>query len=112
MSVQSRLPTRVAGLTNVVVLVGGPEPLATRARAAAVAASAAHLYETGVASLATVCAEVRPYAIIIPNDLYEFGGDEFDALARDVNAGLVVVPAGVQQGVLSALLSEEAARLG
>ena len=106
------MPTRVAGLSNVVVLVGGPEPLATRTRAAAASASAAHVHATGVASLATVCAEMRPYAIIIPNDLYEFGGPEFDALARDLNAGLVVVPTGVQQAVLVALLSEEAARLG
>lgn len=112
MSAESRFPTRITELSNAVVLVGGTEPLVECARLAAAKASAARLIGAEVASLATVCAEARPYAIIIPEELYDFGGPEFDALARDVGAGVVVVPAKVQLGVLAALVAEEAIRLG
>lgn len=94
------------------MLVGGSSPLVERAATAATSSSGAHLLQTDVATSATLCAEVRPYAIIIPDDVYDFGGAEFDALARDLDAGLVVVPASVQLGVLAAMLAEEAARLG
>jgi hypothetical protein len=108
----SRIPTRITALANAVVLVGGTEELVFTAQNAALSASGAHVLRAEVASSATVCAEVRPYAIILPNDVYEFGGAEFDALARDLDAGLVVVPSTIQLGVLAAMLAEEALRLG
>lgn len=110
--VQSRFPTRITALSNAVVLVGGNGGLAFTAQNAALSASGAHVVRAELASSATVCAEVRPYAIIVPNDVYDFGGAEFDALARDIDAGLLVVPSTVQLGVLAAMLSEEALRLG
>jgi hypothetical protein len=110
--VQSRFPTRITALSNAVVLVGGNGELAFTAQNAALSASGAHVVRAELASSATVCAEVRPYAIIVPNDVYDFGGAEFDALARDVDAGLLVVPSSIQLGVLAAMLSEEALRLG
>ena len=110
--VQSRFPTRITALSNAVVLVGGNGELAFTAQNAALSASGAHVVRAELASSATVCAEVRPYAIVVLNDVYEFGGAEFDALARDVDAGLLVVPSTVQLGVLAAMLSEEAQRLG
>lgn len=109
---KSRFPTRITGLSNAVVLIGGNGELTFTAQNAALSASGAHVMRAELASSATVCAEVRPYAIIVANDVYDFGGAEFDALARDVDAGLVVVPSTVQLGVLAALLSEEALRLG
>lgn len=110
--VQSRFPTRITALSNAVVLVGGNGELAFTSQNAALSASGAHVVRAELASSATVCAEVRPYAIIVPNDVYDFGGAEFDALARDVDAGLLVVPSTIQLGVLAAMLSEEAMRLG
>jgi hypothetical protein len=112
LSAASRFPTRITEVSNAVVLVGGVEPLVACARLAAAKASAARLIPAEVTTLATVCAESRPYAIVIAEDLYDFGGPEFDALARDVGAGLVVVPTKVQLGVLAALVAEEAIRLG
>ncbi|NUP05714.1 MAG: hypothetical protein HOW73_06595 [Polyangiaceae bacterium] len=108
----SRLPTLLTSLSNTVVLIGGARRLEYVAGHAALGASGAALEQTDVSHAATVCTEKRPYAIIVPKDVYEFGGSEFDALARDVAAGLVIVPEGVGIPVLTALLQEEAFRLG
>ena len=110
--VQSRFPTRITALSNAVVLVGGNVELTFTSQNAALSASGAQIVRAELASSATVCAEVRPYAIIVSKDVYEFGGAEFDALARDIDAGLLVVPSTIQLGVLAAMLSEEALRLG
>lgn len=110
--IQSRFPTRITAVSNAVVLIGGNGELTFTSQNAALSASGAYVVRAEIAASATVCAEVRPYAIIVPNDVYDFGGAEFDALARDIGAGLVVVPSTVQLGVLAALLSEEALRLG
>lgn len=110
--VQSRFPTRITALSNVVVLVGGNGELTFTAQNAALSVSGAYVVRAELATSATVCAEVRPYAIVVSNDVYDFGGAEFDALARDVDAGLLVVPSTIQLGVLAAMLSEEALRLG
>jgi len=82
------------------------------AQHAALTASGAHLIFASVAHVATVAAEVRPYALIVPRVVYEFGGDEFDALARDLDTELVVVPEEIRLPVLSTLLAEAAQRLG
>lgn len=111
MSPVSRFQTLVTSLSNTVVLVGGGGRLAHSALDAAMASSGARLVTTELSRAATVCAEARPYAIVIPQEVYDFGGSEFDALARDVGAGLVVVPQGVAPSVLAAMLQEEAMRL-
>jgi hypothetical protein len=82
------------------------------AKHAALTSSGANLLACDVSSVATVVAECRPYALVVPRVLYEFGGDEFNALARDVDAELVVVPEGIKLAVLTAILSEAAQRLG
>lgn len=82
------------------------------ARHSALNASGADVLPCDVSSVATVVAECRPYALIVPRVLYEFGGDEFNALARDVDAELVVVPEGIKLAVLTTILSEAAQRLG
>ncbi|HTJ85441.1 MAG TPA: hypothetical protein VL400_27170 [Polyangiaceae bacterium] len=108
----SRRPTKIASLSNSVVFVGGEGPLSVTAQHSALMASGANLVFASVSTVATVAAETRPYAIIVPRVVYEFGGDEFDALARDVDAELVVVPDEIRQPVLSTLLAEAAQRLG
>ncbi len=82
------------------------------AEQAVLEASGGQALRADLASVATVAAERRPYALIIPREVYEFGASEFDALARDLDTGLIVVPDGVRLAVLSAMLSEEAVRLG
>ncbi|MFO0552862.1 MAG: hypothetical protein U0271_31020 [Polyangiaceae bacterium] len=109
---QSRFPTRLAMVSNGVVLVGATNKLVDVVKQAAFSASGGGVFLTDIAGAATLCAEVRPYAIVIPEEVYWFGGAEFDALARDVDAGLVVVPPTIQMAVLSASLLDEAARLG
>lgn len=81
-------------------------------KAAALEVSGGVVVAADIASVATVAAEGRPYAIVIPRDVYDFGASEFDALARDLSAGLVVVPDGVRLAVLAAMLGEESQRLG
>ena len=108
----SRFPTRLVSQSNCVVLVGGAGLLKETVQYATLSASGAQAVPAEVASAASVAAEMRPYAIIVPEDVYQFGGQEFDALARDVDAGLVVVPRNVPLAVLTAMLGEEASRLG
>ncbi len=81
-------------------------------RQAALYSSGAQLVETSIGELSTVATELRPYAILVPRDVYDFGGGDLAALARDVDAGLVVVSDAVQIEVLIASLRDEAARLG
>jgi len=109
---KSRFPTRIFFKSNLVVVVSGSSALHERAASAAQAATGAQTVAATIASAATICAELRPYAIVVPREVYEFGGAEFEALARDVEAGLLAVPEGIQVGLLTALLSEEGARLG
>ncbi|MBL9023399.1 MAG: hypothetical protein JNL21_14460 [Myxococcales bacterium] len=106
------MPTRLAQTANLVILVGGEGALVETARQAALYASGAQMMESPVATLATVAAERRPYAIVVPRHIYDFGGSELDALARDVGAGLVVVTDSVQIEVLVASLADAASRLG
>ena len=106
------MPTRLAHTANLVILVGGEGALAETARQAALYASGAQMLESPVATLATLAAERRPYAIVVPRHIYDFGGSELDALARDVGAGLVVVTDSIQMEVLVTSLADAASRLG
>jgi hypothetical protein len=54
---------------------------------------------------ATVVAERRPLAMVMVEDLYAFDPDEFDALARDVQASLVRVEDDIPLAKLELLLS-------
>lgn len=108
----SRFPTRVASLHNTVVLIGGSGRIQQLVGQATLAASGGRVVRVELKHAATLCAEERPYAIVVAEELYDFGGAELDALARDLNAGLVVAPDSVALPVLTALLQEEAVRLG
>lgn len=98
-------------LSNSVLVVGASDGLASRTADAARAASGGFVTRAGIAQATSLATETRPFAIVLPQELYDFGGDDFDALARDVHAELVVVPDNVQGPVLEALLLEAAARL-
>lgn len=62
------------------------------------------LQRTPLEGAATVAAERRPLVIVMPQALYEFDPEEFDALARDVGASLLRVDDDVSEPVLEMLL--------
>lgn len=98
-------------LSNVVVLIGGSPRLAEATKRAATSACGARLAIATIENAATVATATRPFGLVVPKELYEFGGSEFDALARDIRAELIVVPDAIQSPVLTALLIEAASHL-
>lgn len=105
------MPTLLVEVSNCVLLIGGEGRLQITAERSAQAASGARLARCDLKHATTIATEGRPYAIIIPKEIYEFGGSELDALARDVGAELIVVPHTLQAPVLTAMLVEAAAKL-
>lgn len=94
-----------------VVLIGGSPRLVEATRRAATSACGAHVATATIETAASVATASRPFGIVVPKELYEFGGTEFDALARDVRAELIVVPESIQSPVLTALIIEAASHL-
>jgi hypothetical protein len=85
----------------VVLVAGGPEPLIRSARAVAHGESHGIIVEAcGAVTVATVAATLRPFALVLDQDLFAFDPDEFTALARDVQAELVVVKVTDTSGAL------------
>lgn len=58
-----------------------------------------------LAQAPTLAAQKRPLVMVIPEDLYEFDPQEFDALARDVGASLLRVEEDIDEVTLEMLLS-------
>ena len=108
----SGLVTRVTDASNAVVLIAGSERLLVTTTHAAASASGARVLQVTMKNAATLAAETRPYALVVPRDVHEFGASEFEALARDVDAELVVVPDNIHPSVLGTMLLEAASRLG
>ena len=75
-----------------VVVIGGPDELVEATRRSASLVTNASLVTTDVAAAATNVARARPFAVVISDELYGFDAREFDALARDVQARLIVLP--------------------
>ena len=75
----------------VVVLVGGSEELLHICQKSAALAAAARVETCALKDAATKIATWRPFAIVVPEAVYDFDAAEFRALARDVNAVLVAV---------------------
>jgi hypothetical protein len=75
-----------------VVVIGGPDELVEATRRAASLVTNASLVASDVAGAATNVARARPFAVVISDELYGFDAREFDALARDVQARLIVLP--------------------
>ena len=75
-----------------VVVIGGPDELVEATRRAASLVTNATLVQADVTSAATSVARARPFAVVMSDELYGFDSREFDALARDVQARLIVLP--------------------
>ena len=75
-----------------VVVIGGPDELVEASRRSASLVTNASLVTSDVASAATNVARARPFAVVMSDELYGFDSREFDALARDVQARLIVLP--------------------
>src|ERR1700759_1176850 len=89
-----------------VVVIGGPDQLVEAARRAASLVTNASLVTAEVASAATSVARARPFAVVMSDELYGFDSREFDALARDVQARLIVLPTdGLSSRVLQQRLT-------
>jgi hypothetical protein len=86
--------TAIPAASAIVVVVGGPPELIEATRQAAGIAAAARIETAELANAATVIATVRPFAIVMSEDVYAFDAAEFDALARDVNASLLKIDIG------------------
>ena len=78
--------------TPVVLVAGGPEELVAAAQVAArVESPSIDVQACTAAAVATEVARLRPFALVVNQDIYGFDPEEFTALARDVNADLVVL---------------------
>lgn len=78
--------------TPVVLVAGGPAELFVAAQRTALDESATiTVHECTAAAVATETARLRPFALVVSQDIYAFDGEEFVALARDVHADLIVL---------------------
>jgi hypothetical protein len=104
-------PTAIPVASAVVVVVGGPSELIEATRQAAGIAAAAKIETAELSNAATVVATVRPFAIVMSEDVYAFDAAEFDALARDVNAALLKIDlAGTDANKLERMLMPKLGR--
>lgn len=86
------VPTFRPARTPVVLVAGGPDELFAAAQRAAQIESPSIVVEAcGAVMAATIAASVRPFALVLSQDIYSFDPAEFSALARDVQAELVLV---------------------
>jgi hypothetical protein len=91
----------------VVLVAGGPEELVEAARRVAAGESAQIVVEAcGAVSVNTAASSMRPFALIVNQDVFAFDPEEFSALARDVHAELIVlkVSAATSPGFLDQAL--------
>ena len=91
-------------------VVGGTPDLTAVVQEAAVAAQ---VLVTGCAfaDVTTVAAEIRPFVIVMSNEVFGFDPDSFRALARDVHSRLLTMregqlDVGRLEGQLKALMLE------
>lgn len=78
--------------SGTVILLVGPTPeLVEAVRRAAYSVPAAEVAICEVKETATRVAELRPFVIVMSEDVYAFDAVEFDALARDVRGRLITV---------------------
>jgi hypothetical protein len=86
----SRAPTSRLQALPVVVVVGAPKKVVTVCESCAATVSA-RVEACALDSAATTVAQYRPFALLVPDFLYDFDPREFDALCRDVDASLIVL---------------------
>jgi site-specific recombinase len=83
--------TREMMRIDVVLVVGGSQSLIRVVRESVVKLKRADLVTCDMRAAQTRAAELRPFAIVMPDELHAFDSAEFAALARDVGAQLIVV---------------------
>jgi hypothetical protein len=89
-----------------VVVIGGPDPLVEAVRRVTALVTNAAVVTAEIATAATMVARARPFAIVVSDEIYCFDSSEFDALARDVQATLIALPAdGVPMRLLQQRLT-------
>lgn len=91
-------------MTAPTVLTIGCSPALQNRVAHALLVTGAILKHADLAQAPNLVAERRPLAIVIPEEVYEFDPEEFDALARDVSASLLRVEADITEEMLELLL--------
>jgi site-specific recombinase len=109
--------TREVTRIEAVLVVSGSPALIRAVRDGVRRLRRADLVTCDLRDVPTRAAELRPRAIVISQDLYAFDSAEFDALARDVGAELIVVadaesPGPCQASDLSERLSNAFLRRG
>ena len=87
----SRHPTVERHSIPSVLVVGGSRLLVDATDKAANLPTVTAIKTCEIKGAATLAAQIRPYAIVVNDSLYGFDSAEFDALARDVGAAVVVV---------------------
>lgn len=87
-----------------ILAVGCARELLARCRAAAASTGLA-MNDCDVDVAATLVAEHRPVAIVLPNEIYARHPRELDALARDVKATMVRVDANVTKHEIEAMIA-------
>jgi hypothetical protein len=85
-----------------VLVVGGTRPLIKAVHEVVRGLQGAEVVSCGVREAPTRTAELRPFAIVMNEDVHAFDALEFDALARDVRAELIVAPCGTRGLIRSA----------
>jgi len=84
-------PTGIQRPERMIVVIGGPDALVHAARRVAALHTDAGVSTATVADAANKAAEHRPLALVLSTDLYALDPAEFQALARDVGAEVIVV---------------------
>lgn len=89
---KSRRPTLEHAPALSIVVIGGSDSLLEAVRRSIGRVAVARIVSTDVAGAATQVASARPFAIVISEEIYGFDAEEFDALARDVQAAVIAIP--------------------
>ena len=95
--------TLTAVTAPMVLTIGCPSELQERV-ADALGSIRTILKHCDLSQAPTIAAERWPLVMVIPEDLYEFDPQEFDALARDVGASLLCVEENIDLVTLEMLL--------
>jgi len=99
----------------IVIVVGGSQELAAQCVEASRRLGAV-IKEIDVENLSTEVARHLPFAVVMPQALYDFDRAEFDALAHDVRTRVIPVPAEglpterIQEFLVDAALLSETRR--
>lgn len=89
--IEDDVATRAVNAPRSVLLVSSSEALAARCRAICVRARVILVPESDLSALTNAAVERKPLALLFPDDVYAFDSAEFDALARDIQASVVLL---------------------